>query len=154
MSLDTKFVLGVIMACMLAGAAGAVPPTQRVVYHIDSADAEQQRAALRTVGNHLNELGHEQVDARIVIHGNGVSMLLPSGTRVGRLEGSGGDVTRTRLEDLAIRGVQFQVCRNSLQRREVDETYPLLDLDSKEVVESGIAEIVRLQQAGFTYIKL
>ncbi len=149
---------GLVGLMASTGAAQAAPedPLQRVVYHIDAADPERQRAALRIVRNHLNDVGDEHLDIRVVIQGNGVSMLvLPDsdGAAADALPGHADDRVQVGIEDLKIRGVTFHVCRNSLTRRNVDALNRLYDVGPDDLVDSGLAEIVRLQGDGYTYIK-
>jgi intracellular sulfur oxidation DsrE/DsrF family protein len=143
------------LALAPAGAlADAGPPAQRVVYHVDTADADEQRATLRVIGNHLNDVGDENVEARVVLQGAGVSMLLPPGIHGSGLFGNAGDRTQVRIADLKVRGVNFYVCDSSLNRRGIEARDILYDTGPDEIVHSGLAEIVRLQAAGYTYVKL
>lgn len=49
---------------------------QKVVYHVNDYGPQQQAGALRNVQNHINAVGAENLDVAVVMHGNGVSMLL------------------------------------------------------------------------------
>lgn len=123
---------------------------ERVVYHIDDADPERQRSVLRSVSNHLNAVGDEHLDLRIVVQGNGVSMLVADPAVA---QAHAGDRTHMQIEDLKVRGVRFLVCGNSLRRRHIDPRRDLFDVTPDDVVTSGLAELVRLQGRGYTYIK-
>ncbi len=150
------FLAGLVGLWALAGAVHAAPgdALQRVVYHIDAGDPERQRAALRIVDNHLNDVGDDSLDIRVVVQGNGVSMLVMPDTPAGtRLQGNATDRVQVRIEDLKIRGVSFAVCGSSLRRRDVLSTDGLYDVSPDDIVDSGLAEIVRLQGDGYTYIK-
>ena len=147
---------GLVGLWALAGAAHAAPvdALQRVVYHIDSADPDRQRAALRNVANHLNDVGDHRLDIRVVVQGNGVSMLVMPGTAGGQqVEGQATDRVQVRIEDLKIRGVRFAVCGSSLERRSIRSAGRLYDVAPADIVDSGLAELVRLQGEGYTYIK-
>ena len=147
---------GLVGLLALAGAVVAAPGNapQRVVYHIDAGDPDRQRAALRIVNNHLNDVGDDRLDVRVVVQGNGVSMFVipdPSGGK--QLHGNATDAVQVRIEDLKIRGVSFAVCRASLQRRNIHSTDRLYDVALGDIVDSGLAELVRLQGDGYTYVK-
>ncbi len=147
---------GLVGVWALVGAAHAAraDALQRVVYHIDAADPERQRAALRIVNNHLNDVGDDSLDIRVVVQGNGVSMLvIPDAADGAQLQGNATDPVQVSIEDLKIRGVGFAVCGNSLRRRNIHNTGRLFDVGPEDIVYSGLAELVRLQGDGYTYIK-
>jgi intracellular sulfur oxidation DsrE/DsrF family protein len=55
------------------------------------------------------------------------------------------------VEQLVLRGVQFDVCEITLRNRELDRRQFIADVT---YVPSGVAEITRLQQReGFAYLK-
>lgn len=138
------------------GAAWAAPTDtrERVVYHIDAGDPERQRTALRIVSNHLNDVGDDRLDVHIVLQGNGVTMLLlPDSGTSSAVDANAGDRMQVGVEDLKIRGVSFHVCGNSLTRRNIHSIDRLYDVSRDDIVDSGLAELVRLQNDGYTYIK-
>lgn len=57
---------------------------------------------------------------------------------------------RERMSKLAAQGVSFSACRNALQGNNVD--IPSLP-DFVQIVPAGIVELIKLQTAGFCYIK-
>ena len=148
-------IAGLVGLWALAGAVHAAPgdALQRVVYHIGDADPERQRAALRIVNNHLNDVGDDGLDIRVVVQGNGVTMLLMPDTDAVQLQGNATDPVQVSIEDLKIRGVSFAVCGSSLRRRNILSTDHLYDVAPDDIVDSGLAELVRLQGDGYTYIK-
>ncbi|SNT22341.1 hypothetical protein [Antarctobacter heliothermus] len=51
---------------------------QKVVYHINYLGGENDKAyrgAMRNIQNHINAVGVENMDIKVVLHGNGVGML-------------------------------------------------------------------------------
>lgn len=126
--------------------AGGRYPAQKVVYHIDGDGGEADKAyksALINVRNHLNAVGDDNIDLRIVMHGDGVNLL----------KNAREDAPLAKaIDELKARNVAFDVCANTLHGRHIDpdlELYPV----KFEIVPSGVAELSRLQQMGFTYIK-
>ena len=59
---------------------------QKVVYHINYDNPKKQAGALRNIQNHINAVGAENMEIKVVMHGNGVAMVLEpdaSGSPVG-----------------------------------------------------------------------
>mgnify|MGYP001822062122 FL=1 len=127
---------------------------QKVVYHVNYYDAKQQTAALRNIQNHINAVGTDNLELVVVLHGDGVSLLLePDGLEGSKMkEGNASDEMQARVAGLKQQGVSFNVCENTLKGRKVDVDY-LYDLSEGDVVPSGVAELARLQAMGYTYIK-
>ena len=149
-------IAGLLGLIALTGAAAAAPGDvpQRVVYHVDSGDLERQRSALRNVSNHLNDIGDERLEIRVVVQGNGVSMLvMPEATADLALYGNATNQIQMVIENLRVRGVRFVVCGNSLRRRNILATDRLYEVAPQDMVDSGLAELVRLQGDGYSYIK-
>ena len=149
---------GLVGLLVWTGAAYAAPDSarQQVVYHISDGDPDRQRSALRNVANHLNILGDDGADIVVVLRGDGVTLLLRPDAQPqlpGGLSANATGEVRIGIEDLRLRGVRFEVCAHSLARRGIDDDRYLLDVDPADLVPSGIDELVRLQRAGYTYIK-
>ncbi|MCB1791629.1 MAG: DsrE family protein [Gammaproteobacteria bacterium] len=149
---------GLVGLVVCSGVAAAAPESarQKVVYHISDADPERQRAALSNIQNHLNDSGDDALEIEVVVQGDGVTLLLLPGTYPDlprNLVPNATDQVQIRIENLKIRGVHFEVCASSLKRRGIDDSGRLFDVDADDIVPSGLAELVRLQHAGFTYIK-
>ena len=49
---------------------------QKVVYHINYDNPKKQSGALRNIQNHINAVGAENLDLKVVLHGNGLSLLV------------------------------------------------------------------------------
>lgn len=124
---------------VLAGPAQEAP---RVVYHISNSATAS--AALRTLSNHLNAA--PQVKVVVVAHNEGVDFLL----RGARDEG--GAPFEPVVRSFMARGVEFRVCTNTLERRQIQVQQVIPDA---ALVPSGIAEIGRLQsKEGYSYMRL
>jgi hypothetical protein len=98
---------------------------------------------MRNVQNHINAVGAENLDLKVVVHGNGYHML-KNAKAAGKLQ--------TAISSLKSQNVTFQVCANTLKGKKVgaDELYEVFDED---IVPSGVAELAHLQAQGYTYIK-
>lgn len=150
-----KFGMGFIVASfaalmMLVGSVTSADAgrygKQKVVYHINYTGGKDDKAykgALRNIQNHINAVGKENLDLKVVVHGNGVYMMQSAKTP-GKLQ--------TALANLKSQNVGFQVCANTLKGKKIsaDNLYEVFDSD---IVPSGVAELAHLQAQGYSYIK-
>ncbi len=128
---------------------------QKVVYHINYDNPEAQAGAMRNIQNHINAVGKENLDLKVVLHGNGLTLLLEPDMQ-GNTKfqaGNADDNMTARIEGLKQQGVKFQVCANTLNGKKVDYEMDLYDVSKADIVPSGVAELARLQAMGYTYIK-
>ena len=120
---------------------------QRVIYHID------QRAGLlnghyhhvlQVAQNHVDAVGMDKLDLRIVLQGEGVDFLMWA---------KGDKDAQDKIDMLKLEGVKFQVCRNTLIARGIDPDRDLYDVAHDDVIRAAVGEIAALEQQGFQYIK-
>ena len=149
-----------LLACisLLVGGiavAGAGYGKQKVVYHINYDDPKAQAGALRNIQNHINAVGAENLDFKVVMHGKGLSLLLtPDAMANTKLKyGNATDQMQAKVAGLKDQGVGFQVCANTLKGKKISYEDDLYDVDKADIVPSGVAELSHLQAMGYTYIK-
>ena len=131
--------LMLVSACASAP-QGSVAP-DKVVYHIN--DSATAAAALRNVSNHLEV----NPDAKIVVvnHGLGVDYLMEGA------KDKNGNPYNIRVEELAAKGVTFDVCEITLKSRKLEKKQ---FISEAKFVPSGVAELGKLQaREGYVYIK-
>ncbi len=129
---------------------------QKVVYHINYDDPKAQSGALRNIQNHINAVGAENLDLKVVLHGNGLALLLEpeSLEKLGKFKHANANENMTaRIAGLKNQGVEFQVCNNTINGRKVDYETDLYDVSEEDIVPSGVAEVAKLQALGYSYIK-
>jgi intracellular sulfur oxidation DsrE/DsrF family protein len=129
---------------------------QKVVYHINYDNPKQQAGALRNIQNHINAVGKENLEVRVVLHGNGLALLLEPDSleKLTKFKHANADEKMTaRIDGLKAQGVSFNVCANTVRGRKVDMETDLYNVEQKDIVPSGVAEVAKLQQEGFVYIK-
>ena len=129
---------------------------QKVVYHINYDDPKHQVAALRNIQNHINAVGQKNIDLKVVLHGDGLSLLIYPDSLVKLTKfkhANATDEMTARIDGLKSQGVNFLVCGNTVKGRNVDLESDLYDVDPVDVVPSGVAELGRLQGMGYAYIK-
>lgn len=129
---------------------------QKVVYHINYDDPKQQAGALKNIQNHINAVGAENMDIKVVLHGNGLAMLIDpnSLSKLTKFKHANADQKMTAVIDtLKGQGVSFNVCENTVKGRNVDVEADLYNVDKADIVPSGVAEVARLELLGYAYIK-
>ena len=127
---------------------------QKVVYHINYDNAKRQAGAMRNIQNHINAVGAENLDLKVVMHGKGLSLLLePDAAPDTKLKnGNATDKMQAKVAGLKDQGVNFAVCANTLRGKKIDMD-DLYDVSKGNIVPSGVAEIAKLQQQGYSYIR-
>lgn len=128
---------------------------QKVVYHINYDNPKTQAGALRNIQNHINAVGAENLDIKVVMHGKGLTLLLtPDAAAKTKLpSGNATDEIQAKISGLKDQGIDFEVCSNTLRGKKIDFESDLYDVDKADIVPSGVAELARLQQMGYAYIK-
>lgn len=141
-------IIGLGVSTVQAGTAKNGYNKQKVVYHIN--DINAATGALRNVKNHLNALGDENADIIVVTHSSGAFALVDGA--MGKKNPKTGKVYdfRDMIAGLANRGVKFQICANTIRGKKIDKHK--ID-EHAEIVPSGVAQIVDLEQKGYLYVK-
>lgn len=150
-----KLLMSIIGMLVLGAAIAGSYAKQKVVYHINYDNPKAQAGALRNIQNHINAVGAENLDLKVVLHGNGLSLLLePDAAIETKLAlGNASDEMQAMIAGLKQQGVVFNVCANTLKGKKVDLNNHLYDTSEADVVPSGVAELSKLQGEGYTYIK-
>lgn len=129
---------------------------QKVVYHINYDDPKAEKAALRNIQNHINAVGAENLDLKVVLHGNGLALLLEPDSleHLPKFKHANADEQMAATVDgLRLQGVQFQVCANTIKGRNVNMETDLYNVEETDIVASGVAQLAILQGQGYAYIK-
>ncbi|MHB2205338.1 DsrE family protein [Methylobacterium sp. CM6257] len=147
-----SLLLAVLLATLGAGVArsGSAAPAgyyadQKVVYRNGGRGPDDTAYFKRLLGNlrnHVEAVGKEHVDIRVVSLGDGVALLQSA---VDNTDLAG------RIDALRAAGVRFLVCANTLRERKIDRG-ALYGVSADDIVPSGVAELARLQGMGFAYI--
>lgn len=117
---------------------------QKVVYHLNSDSQSHHSSALQNIQNHINAIGEQNLDLRVVVHGPGVSLL-----RYADIDA----VLQDKLSSLKKQGIRFYVCQNTLKSEKINYAQDLFEVATENIVPSGVAEIARLQAQGYSYVK-
>lgn len=137
--------MGVVLG--LAGLAGcATKPgkdgfAENVVYHVN--DSVNAGPAMKNIKNHMQ--ANPKANIVLVTHGKGIDFLL---------EGAAdekGNPYNISVQELKAKGVQFDVCNNTLVGRKID---PKTVIPEAVIVPSGVAELSKLQSLEkYSYVK-
>lgn len=117
---------------------------QKVVYHINYDDPKQLSVALRNIQNHINAVGAEHIELKVIMHGAGISLLKHANEDMD---------FQSKVINLKSQQVSFQVCNNTLVGKQLDYELDLFDVQPEDIIPSGVAELAYLQQQGYVYIK-
>jgi intracellular sulfur oxidation DsrE/DsrF family protein len=117
----------------------AQPHPHRVVVELNVPGVGAYVKVLGNVTNLLKAFKGEETQVEIVCHDDGIDLLLV-----------GTSPLRSRMEKLHTAGVIFAACGNTLRGRKIDRRQLLPFV---VVVDSGVAEVVRKEEAGWSYIK-
>ncbi|MEK6636526.1 MAG: DsrE family protein [Pseudomonadota bacterium] len=112
------------------------------MYHL-SEDGSQAYRALNNIANQLR--ADPEVKIVVVAYGKGLEFL-----KRGMISSDSNSAFVDAVVPLQKRGVQFRVCRNSMNAMRLDAGDMI---DEVAIVPSGIAEIVSLQaRDGYAYV--
>jgi len=129
------------ISASVSAMAGPGDPV-KVIYHINQGN-EQATDGLRNANNHL--AADPKAKIVFVTHANGVHFLLDGA------KDKNGNSYDALVQDLMGKGVEFRLCRFTLERQKIDPKRVIQDV---KIVPSGVAEVSRLQsQEGFAYLK-
>ncbi len=130
---------------LVAVRAGAQPskptPQHKIVFELTSDSSEAWEGLLNNVENVQKSLGKDKTQIEVVGHGKGLNLLVAAKD----------SAVRDRLKSLSdAGGVTFAACENTMRKTGVkkDELVPFAT-----PVDSGVGEIVRKQEAGFSYLR-
>jgi hypothetical protein len=138
-----KVAAAAALAIAASGTAlGAPGDPVKVIYHVN-AGLEQATDGLRNANNHLT--ADPKAKIVFVTHANGIHFLLDGA------KDKNGNSYDALVQDLMGKGVEFRLCRFTLERQKIDIKRVIQDV---KIVPSGVAEVARLQaNEGFVYLK-
>ncbi|MFN0101410.1 MAG: DsrE family protein [Bryobacteraceae bacterium] len=99
----------------------------------------QWEAILNNVENLRKSFGKESTEIEVVAHGKGLGLLKKTNTGL-----------KERIASIAKSQARFVACENTMRRMLVKKEDLLPEAGT---VDSGVAEVVRKQEAGWSYIK-
>ncbi len=134
--------LSVLLGLNSTAEAAETYGPQKAVYHFNTNNVSINNAGLANIQNHINAVGKENLKLVVVVHSSAWEMVAKKKAIPQQIE---------KMTALIERGVQFDICRNTLQGVNLDPGKDLVI--PMTVVPAGVAELVKLQQEGYAYIK-
>ena len=116
---------------------------QKVVYHINYGEMSRINATFNNITNHLDALGEDAIDLKVVVHGGALEYFIESKNDVDK---------QMALDSLRFQNVQFLICGNTLLAYQV-KRQDLYEVAEEDMVQAGLPTIVALQQAGYIYVR-
>jgi intracellular sulfur oxidation DsrE/DsrF family protein len=113
-----------------SGASGK----HRIVFEVTMDGRQQWTGTLNNLANAQQAFGKEATEIEVVAHSNGLSFLLKTD-----------EPLKDRMQELAMSGVVFAACQNTMKKQNVSKDDLLSFVTT---VDSGVAEVVRKQEAG------
>lgn len=141
-----KILATAALAASLATGVWAEGQLHKVAVHVDENDPQVLNMALNNVQNlkaHYESIG-DKVEVEIVAYGPGLLMFMQGKSPVADR------ITTMAMESDA---VHFSACGNTIAgiKKKTGEE-PVL-LEEAKVVPSGVARLVELQEAGYSYVR-
>jgi uncharacterized protein len=131
-------VLAAACAQVPAQPASAAAAKSRVVIQVSDNDPARWNLALNNARNLQSALGASNVEIEIVAYGPGIGML-QAGSAVG-----------TRIDEATLGGMHVSACENTMHGRKLTRADMLPGIG---YVGSGVVEITRRQQEGWSYLR-
>lgn len=128
-----------LLACLCLGAATPVQKhTHHIVIEVNAPGKTAYATVLGNITNLRKALAPDPVEIEVVCEGKGIDMLLKSGP------------VATQIASSERNGVHFAACSNTMRFRKLDRKSLVSGV---AVVDAGVAEVVRKQEAGWAYLK-
>ena len=110
----------------------------KVLFHLDESAMSKWNLVLANIENLLADL-EEDVEIELLVNAEGIGIMYKHPNPVAK-----------KVESLAVQGVRFAVCRNTMKMFSLDQKFLL---ECAVIVPAGVGEIVRKQAEGWIYIR-
>ncbi len=135
------FSLALIMSLATNSAVLAADMAKKhgIVLHVTDSIPAKWNQALNNAANLQNALGKENVEIEIVVNGPGLDMMMFD------------SVVANRMTTAISNGINLLACGATMKAKKVTQK----DLhEGVKIVPGGVIEIMKKQEAGWTYIKI
>ena len=133
---------GAVLSCQSA-APSSTPARReaghRIVIEVNVEGPERWAGILNNVDNLKKAFGADPTQIEVVAHAKGLGLLLATN-----------EPLRARMQAEHDKGVVFAACENTMKKENItkEQLMPFAT-----TVDSGVAEVVRKQEAGWSYVK-
>ena len=131
-------VLGAVLVLAASTSWAQKGKMHQVVFELTSENEEHWQALLNNIENVQKAFGKENTEIEVVTHGKGLGLVKNT------------TPLKDRVSTIAKAGARFVACENTMRRQQVKKEDLLPQAGT---VDSGVAEVIRKQEAGWSYIK-
>ncbi|MGL5363426.1 MAG: DsrE family protein [Bosea sp. (in: a-proteobacteria)] len=120
---------------------------QKVIYHVTEGGGLLDRGyknLLQIARNHVDAVGKDWLDLRIVLQGDGAGLLMSARKN---------PELAKRIDELKRDGVRIVICHSTLTQRRIDPDTKMYNLARSDIVQTALGETTALVQQGFVYLK-
>ena len=119
--------------------AQTAPHAHRVIFVVTSPDQDDWGTAMVLADHFMAGVKPEPTEVEVLAYGPGISILAK------------GAPTTKELAELNAKGVHFMACETAMRAHKIAKADLLPGVTS---VPSGVVELVRKQEAGWSYVKV
>lgn len=113
----------------------------KLVIQVSTDDPKTQKIALNNAVNVQKLMGMDNVDIEVVAYGPGLGLLTTKSKEA------------TRVKSLAVQNITFSACGNTMAKIEKKTGKKPKLTEGVKVVKAGVARIMELQEAGYSYLR-
>jgi len=137
----TILTLTLLILAIAFAAVSQTPPAHKhqVVFQMNVDNTDSWNQLFNNIQNVQSVFGVDKIQVEVVAYGKGLSLLLKTNAAF-----------EDRMKKAIASGVVLDACQNSMRIRKVT-TEDLFPFASQ--VDSGVAELIRKQEAGWSYIR-
>jgi hypothetical protein len=136
--------MGLVLLACLSGMGSALAaeapaaPRYHVVFAVTVDDQHVWNEVFGNFRNIQRELGPENIEIEVVVYGDGIAMLRDD------------SLVPNKVEEAIEEGVKFVACENTMTAQNISRDTMLPNIG---YVKAGIVELIKLQAAGWAYIR-
>lgn len=126
------------------GLAQATPEDSnkhKVVIQVSTDDAKTQTIVLNNAVNLQKFYGMDNVTIEVVGYGPGLGLLTTENQQ------------STRVKSLSLQNIRFSACGNTMEKVEKKTGKKVALTEGVQVVPTGVARIMELQEQGYSYVR-
>lgn len=140
-----KVLLPILAGFMLIGIAGgavaAMEPKHKVVIQVSGNDPVAHVIALNNAVQMQKEVGMDNIAIEVVAYGPGLTLL------------TAGNKNAERVKSLALQDITFSACGNTMKKVAAKTGEMPVLTEGVGVVPAGAIQIMKLQEAGYSYLR-
>jgi len=136
------FYLLIFLCVMFQGGVAVAAedfPMHRLVIQVSDDNPRTMKIALNNAKNVIKAVGQDNIKVEIVAYGPGLKLLEKRNVTF-----------RDRVSSLQFYGIQFAACGNTMKHFKLSKKELV---DGVEVVQAGVLEIMKRQEAGWSYVR-